>query len=211
MSALYKASRISNERWVNSLPDEFEKVTFSKKHERKMNVLFSRMRGGSYHRLSRRAVIALIAAIVTLLIATSVTAVPKPQKFKLEQFSDHGTYAVINAKRTEADGFTLGYIPDGYELSKTEKSSGYYFEEYKGIEDDDYIYIKQLSLNDEFGFDNEHGCETVMINGVKTVHYSYTDGYNGYIWNDGRNVYCLSTNSLSHDEVIKIIKSIKSK
>lgn len=208
MSVFEEACYLSNQRWCASLPTELEEVTFSKQHQKRMNLLFDKMRNGRYHRFTRRATAALIAAIIAVSVTVTAFAVPATREFIIKRFFDHSQYSVVNGERTFVEGINIGYLPEGFEKTDEYSSEKGTILNYTYTSQSQWIEIGKMTLNTNLGFDTE------MYNSVEIVHngltyiYSQSDSHAACIWNDGEYIYRLTSN-LTKDELLEIAFSIQ--
>ena len=208
MTVFEEACYLSNKQWVDSLPSEFEPYEFSKKHEKRMAVLFDKMRGDKYHRFTRKATTALIAAIIAMSVTITAFAVPATRDFLIHNFFDHSAYQLVNAEPNEVtDELIIGYIPEGFELTNETKNKTEYTVDYIN-DSNQWFSISKFSLNVNTDFDTEnYSYKVTEYNGIKYINY-YNHSINGYIWNDGKNIFEIVAN-LSTEEVFNIVISIK--
>ena len=108
-----------------------------------------------------------------------------------------------------AEVYSLGYVPEGYELvDKTVNPLSVQYE-WRNL-DNDVIIFRQLNLDDtNFTLDNESGYIAVLRHGNYEIYCSvYGDLYD-YIWNDGKYGFMLqSTIEMDFDELVSILDSV---
>lgn len=112
---------LAQEQWVATFPPPEEEHVFRRQFDRRMEHLYSKMRGDRYHHLTRTSLSVLVAAaLIAALMVASVAYAPA-RRYLIEVFDDHTEF------RTENSGLTsismdmhFGYIPEGYELVERE-------------------------------------------------------------------------------------------
>lgn len=184
MTPLEEACNISLKRWVDSLPDNIEPYQFSKKHERRMKVLFNKMRGGRYHSITTRATVLLVAAILIFAMAVTAMAIPYTREFIIEKFFDHSTYTVVGGEYSEIGDIEIGYIPEGFALIDIYNGDETTRKSYRSYLDDNWFDIKITLANQDSYMDTEtYDYETIATKSREYVYY-HNDNYNGIIWNN---------------------------
>ncbi len=210
MTPLEEACAISLKRWVDSLPDNIEPYQFSKKHERRMKVLFNKMRGGRYHSITTRATVLLVAAILIFAMAVTAMAIPYTREFIIEKFFDHSTYTVVGGEYSEIGDIEIGYIPEGFELIEQYIGKSVVRLSYSSKINNDWFDIRVTQNTNPTNFDTEK-YEKQFFYGMKTTYIGYFDKeYNHYglLWNDDVFSYnIIGTIDLAAE--IKIAESIK--
>ncbi len=206
MSVFEEACTISNRRWAASLPTELEAVEFSKQHQKRMNILFDKMRRDKYHRMTRKATIALIAAILFISMTVTAFAIPATREFIIQKFFDHSQYSVVNGEQNEVSNIEIGYIPAGFNLLNDYNGSLDKILHYKTA-DNKWFDISKTTLKSNIVFDTEtYSHEEFVENGIEYIIY-YDGDMTGCIWNNKGFIYDISGN-ISKDELIKIALSI---
>ncbi len=205
----YEALLLAEENFINSIPEvDDEPVVFSKRHQRAMKKLFNKMRGGRYHRYTRAGARALLVAAVMLSLTITAFAVPTSREYILSKFAIFSSYELSeNADANPVNDITIGYMPEGF--VKSYEDVGKYKIMYEYNYEDKFISITKGDLNSITDFDTENfDSEVINFNGIVYIyHHSYNE-YNGVVWNDGMNIYTLSSN-LDKEEILEIAKNIK--
>lgn len=210
MTPLEEACNISLKRWVDSLPDNIEPYQFSKKHERRMKVLFNKMRGGRYHSITTRATVLLVAAILIFAMAVTAMAIPYTREFIIEKFFDHSTYTVVGGEYSEIGDIEIGYIPEGFEIYEVFNGKTTKIISYKSKSNDMWFDIKISLTNQDSYFDTEtYDPEIVYFNNKDYLYY-HSQATSGLMWNDGMFVYRIS-GIISKEEMLRISQNITSK
>ena len=206
MSVFEEACYLSNQRWIASFPKEFEAIEFSKQHEKRMRILFDKMRRDKYHRFTKRATIALIAAILIISMTITAFAIPASRDYIIHKFFDHSTYTVVNGEHNEVGEITIGYIPDGFEktyeyIDDTERIHTY-------TANNEWIEISKMSLGLKTDIDTESNNYREIIYNNKTYLSYDNKTSNAFIWNDGNFEYVITSSNLSNDILLKIADSV---
>lgn len=207
MTPLEEACNISLKRWVDSLPDNIEPYQFSKKHERRMKVLFNKMRGGRYHSITTRATVLLVAAILIFAMAVTAMAIPYTREFIIEKFFDHSTYTVVGGEYSEIGDIEIGYIPEGFEIYEDFNGKATKIISYKSKSNDMWFDIKISLTNQDSYFDTEtYSYETISTKTREYIYY-HNDNYNGIIWNNSFAIIRI-IGSINVNEMLLIADSI---
>ena len=214
MDKFREACIMSNSLWVDSFPLNEEEHVFSKKHERAMKRLIGRMHGGKYHRLSRAAYAALIAAvIIALMICATVMAVQHTNDYVITEYGTYACYNVIydEDKAPKNPGsLTVGYLPEGYAPYKLNEYPFSYFYIYRHQETEAQLTVSKSTLNGTSQFDTEdYPYEIVEYNGIDYIVYRADENDYGVIWNAGGYCYSVTTTGETKEEAIKIAKSVR--
>ena len=166
--------------------------------------------------IKRRIIAALIAAVL-LLTGCTTYAYREEIRAIIETIFDNHVEIKYNDKEqsTSADTidkyYILGYVPDGYDLTKTYErpmQSKYDWTNSEGA----YITLEQCHVDSAlFVIDNEvEDWEVVQIGNHK-IHHRVSDVYY-YLWNDGVYVYRLTTSVLwEAQELSRIIENLQVK
>ncbi len=206
MSVFEEACYLSNQRWIASFPAEFEAIEFSKQHEKRMRILFDKMRRDKYHRFTKRATIALIAAILIISMTITAFAIPASRDYIIHKFFDHSTYTAAEGEHNEVGEITIGYIPEGFEIIDQYKAENVAYYEYQNKQKDWY-QVKKTSVGSTADFDTEkQKYESVTKNGI--VYIIYIDNNSiGCIWNNVKYTYII-TGNISKELILKIAYSV---
>ncbi len=207
MTPLEEACSISLKRWVDSLPDNIEPYQFSKKHERRMKVLFNKMRGGRYHSITTRATVLLVAAILIFAMAVTAMAIPYTREFIIEKFFDHSTYTVVGGEYSEIGDIEIGYIPEGFEKNYEMCGAAEHIISFQSTNNKGWFDIKVSLSNQETYLDTElYTTEEKIVDNIKYTIY-FNDTSNGIICNKS-NYVIKASGSISLEELFTIIDSI---
>ena len=166
--------------------------------------------------IKRRIIAALIAAVL-LLTGCTTYAYREEIRTIIETIFDNHVEVKYNDKEqsTSADTidkyYILGYVPDGYELTKTYEQPSQ--TKYKWSNSDgEYIILEQCHVDSAlFGMDNEAEDWKVVQIGNHKMQHSVSDVYY-YLWNDGVYAYRLTTSVLwEEQELLRIIDNLQEK
>ena len=160
--------------------------------------------------------VAAILIVIGLFFGLSfgVSAIREPIVEFFLNIKDKFTEILFNQEDTEQAPksietvYTLGYIPEGYELSGTyitKSQVNFTWETQNG----EYINFTQYILKNISTIDVEKSnLKTIYINNTKVV-YSEKCGITVYFWNTDEYAFSLSVNSaITDNEIIKIIETL---
>lgn len=213
MDNFTQACIISNSRWVESFEAESGAHAFSKAHEKAMKRIIGSVGSGSSRKISRIFVAALIAAIIIAITCLTVMGIPQTYDYTITQKADSAYYEVVcdkSERPKNVKSLKVGYIPEGFELIKSDEDNLGYLYYYYNSTTDSEINISKDTFETKYQFDNEEfAYETVEQNGIEYIVYRADETTGGVIWNSNGYVYCVSSNNSSRDELIKIAKNVK--
>lgn len=205
-NVLYDACLLSQEDWVQTLPLQGEEHVFSRRHQKSMAKLLDRMRHDKYHRLTRAAVRALVAAAVVMAIATTAIAFPGPRAHIVEKFSNYSTFRVADADAVKQTGALVTAVPEGFVLANETSDDYMVVQEYKN--DNQWVMLERATSSTTLLFDTEqYTSEEVQVNGISYVLY-HDEKISGVIWNYGDSVYTVE-GSLPQDEIFTIAQNTR--
>jgi hypothetical protein len=207
MSKLEEACLLSCEEWVNSFECETD-YQFSKAFEKKIDVLFDKMRNDRYHRFTRRTARALIIVAIILSFATTVFAIPTTREYIIKKFSNHSTYAVVDSSNFEnVEDLRVEYVPNGFEKSNELISDSLINVDYEYGEK--WFSISKNNLDAEINFDTESNeYEKITDNDISYIVHNSNDKCCEIIWNNGQNIYTINGNILK-EELLKIATNVE--
>lgn len=198
--------------YLSTLPPEEAVVhRFSHRFEERMKALVRRAEKHAAPRiiLLRRRIAILVATMVILASAMSVSAVRSAVIEFISQIYEKFTSISFNSPQPAASGeFEYrrpSYIPAGFELTE-ESDKEKLFLEYR--KDDDFIVYQQSSLEDISLRINTEGVtlEKTKINGI-TAKYFSNQGTQNLLWYDTFYAYSICT-TLSREDAFKIAESV---
>lgn len=204
MSVFEEVCLLSCEQWVDSFPTDIPKHEFSKKHQEKMKTIFKPEQKSNRKPSKKTIKILLIAAILLLTGAITVSANQTYKEYIITKFFDYSEYKVVdddNAKK--AVSLKLNYIPSGFEK---DDDYGYSCSYKKGNK---FFVAEKSELDTTIGYNTEiYDEKTIEINGIKAIYYWGGNNYNGIIFNDGEYIYIISGN-IDKEELVKIAQNVK--
>lgn len=205
-NVLYDACLLSQEDWVQTLPLQGEEHVFSRRHQKSMAKLLDRMRHDKYHRLTRAAVRALVAAAVVMAIATTAIAFPGPRAHIVEKFSNYSTFRVADADAVKQSGALVTAVPEGFVLANETSDDYMVVQEYTNA--NQWILFKRYPASSTHVFDTEqYASEEVQVNGISYVLY-HNDSISGVIWTFGDYIYTVE-GPLPQDELFNIAQNTR--
>ena len=205
-NALYEACLLSQNEWINSFMP-LEEHVFSKRHERKMEALFWRIRNDKYHKLTKNAVRAIIIAAIILSLALTALAIEIVKAYNAYNITEGTVYSSVSLYTKLDEPLYVGYIPDGYNLVKEinlikAKSRQYTSENEDLIIIEKYIPDSETILNTEI-----YPYDEIFYNNIKYFYYK-NKNLNCVIWIEGNYTYNINS-SLSKDELLLVAFSTK--
>lgn len=199
---LAKACFLLNEEWIDTLPEKVEPYKYSKRHNRNMQKLFSKMRKDKYHKYTKNTTRVLIIAALISSMTVTAFAIPQSREYIIRKLFNHTSYIIKDTSNMElVSDLTVRYIPDGFKLTDYYESKDIY--SYEFYNDDYFIIVTKLTLKNKFNFDTEiYDYEKILINNIEyTFHHN--ENSQGVIWNDGQYIFSINSN-IPKDEMLKI-------
>lgn len=204
MSVFEEVCLLSCEQWVDSFPTDIPKHEFSKKHQEKMKTIF-KIEQKSNRKPSKKTIkILLIAAILLLTGAITVSANQSYKEYIITKFFDHSEYIVTDSKKVKkADSLLVNYVPEGF--SKVEDCG--YLCVYEN--DDKKFNVEKCELNATVGYNTEkYDDEIIEINGIEAIYYRGDNNYKGLLFNNGDYIFFIEGN-IDKEELVKIAQNIE--
>lgn len=192
------------------------KVEFSPEHERNMQKLFKNERRKynlrrAYSVAGKVACLLLVAAIALSVTIYNVDALRT--KFFNFFFVKDAPDTEIRFTETKQNSYSndmvsIGYIPDGFEVTKDKSGIDNVF--LKFVNKERFIQIKMNKISLKTAINTEKGTmENIKINGHEGVYVS-GNITNSLLWHDGIYTYKIFS-CLGKEELIKIAKSTSTK
>lgn len=209
MSKLAQACELSLNEWLGPIPDELPEVEYSKKHEKWKKNLFSKMRGGYYHRFTTKSIkVMLVAAILMALLMTAFVF-PSSRETTLDNLNAFSIFQITKHNKNSVNReIKVGYIPEGFEFNNVEKFSKYVLFEYKSSKGDSFTIWKCTSSM-KMEFDTENFItEGIIVDNIKYTYCQGNEGVNNIVWTRNDYIYRLS-GTLTKDELLKIAKTVE--
>ncbi len=207
MIVFEEACLLSCELWLDSFPTDIPKHDFSKKHQKKMNRLFDKMRNDKYHRFTKNAIKIILVAAILLSITTTALAIPSCREFLIKKFKTHSAYNILdNSDIIDVEYLSLGYIPDGFIKNDEFKSDNFCI--YSYMKNSYGFSVQKFPISTTVNFDTEKN-ESIEkdIDGIRYIVYKAAGGHQtGIIFNNGKYIYML-TGNIEENELLKIAQN----
>lgn len=193
-----------------------EEIVCSRRHRKAMRAIVN----GKTPRkpmtpMNRRVVAILIAAALLLLAGCAIIYRDEIREFIIdikELFVNIDFSEGENNSQQIEEIYELTYVPKGYALEKENiyKTSVRYV--FTNSDNNSIRFIQQPLDSGSFSVDSEHS-DTVLIEIEDyTIYFRIAGNMHYYLWNDGKYALKLnSTEELSDDELLSIIKGLKIK
>lgn len=158
-------------------------------------------------KIKRRVIAALVAAVLLLTGCTVYAYREEIRAFIETIFDDHIEVKYNNGEDTTSldaisEYYTLGYVPEGYELTKTYQRPIYVKYEWTNS-DGAYITLEQCHVDSGlFVMDNTLGDWEIVQIGNYNVYHRVSDAYY-YLWNDGVYAYRLTVSELWEEQALR--------
>lgn len=209
LSNLALAVRAHHQEWVDSLPKNPPEVQFSRRHLRKMAKLCDKMRGGYYHRFTRKTTAVLIAAVLMFSMSLCTFAVIKGVPYIIKEFRDHATYqSSLESDKIVGGTIECGYVPDGFNLTDEHNSDSYCllsFEDSNGA----HFNVFKMQNGDEVGIDNEDSKSTIYTTDTQEyIVYERENGNIQVVWSNESFTYRIDGN-IPCDVALMIAETVK--
>ena len=192
-----------------------ETATCSGTHTQRMNEIIGQSVQASRRKDRRKWIVTLLVAAALLLTACSVYAYQEEIRSFIEKvYDNHIKVAFDNGDEDRevkkiSEYYTLGYVPDGYTLTKELRMSASMKCEWENAEGQYLIFEQCVIDGTNYGLDGENGETTLIMCGEYNVYCRSTDTYT-YIWNNA--VYSFKLKSscyLSEENLIRMIEGIQ--
>lgn len=208
MNNFERACILSNDDWVDSLPDIIEPYKFSKQHNRKMQKLFSKMRKDKYHKYTKNTTRALIIAALISSMTITAFAIPQSREFIIKKLFNHSSYTIKDVSNVDiVVNLTVEYIPEGFELTNNFESDNLFYCEYEYL--NKYLIISKYTLDNKVDFDTEmYEYKKVIKDNLTYVLYRSQTGGTGIIWNKNDYIYSIKGN-ISDEILLEIALKTK--
>ena len=177
MNKFTRACEMSLNDWLSTIPDVVPEAEYSKNHEKWKKKLFNKMRGDRYHTFTTQTLkVMLGAAVLTTLLLTAFV-IPSSREFIIDNFEIFSTYQLTEHNNNAVNGeISVGYIPDGFELTNKQVSSKIITYDYTNL-DGAIIMITKFSSSIKVEFDTEAGS-VEKINNDGQIYIFYIDKNN---------------------------------
>lgn len=208
MNKLARACELSLNDWFATFPEVIPEAERSEKHEKWKRKLFDKMRNDRYHRFATKTVrVMLVAAVLWALLLTAFV-IPSSREFIIDNFDIFSTYKLTESNDNSVNGeITVGYIPDGFEL--TNKNNNSKLIAYDYMNENDWVTVSKLASSMKIEFDTETGnIENIIMDGKTYIFYVDKNNYNCIVWNENDYIYRIN-GTISKDELLKIAETVK--
>lgn len=213
--------KVFNEEFEKDMADleQMEEAVLSDKFEKKMAKLIKRQKKPYFKLIcttGRRAACIIAAIIILSASALSVEAVRKAIfGFIVSIFSDHNVVSVVGGTaegypETIEEEYYISKLGDEYKLEEYSRIS-YRMYSYYSNNNSFIIFIQTVKSKYISNVDNEHLSvyDTIQYDGQTYLTYK-SDGYIGYIWDNGKYVFELYGN-LNKSATLDLCSSTKIK
>ena len=218
---LAEACLLSEEMIADGFPETGEQHEFSDEYKRRMNRLYSRMRGNRYHRTTKATFSLLVAAALIATLTIGAFAYAPLRHYIISVFDDHTSvdFGEDNLSTVSMD-IQFGYFPNDLELSKrtidgelcdvnSKGESGMISEYWFKGSSGQWLNVSKMVTRGIIDIDTEdYQLETLLYeNTLYTVSRS-SDNYYGVYWSIGGVTYNMGGN-LPREELMKIAYNMK--
>ena len=212
---LDEAAENAAEHLGQNLQEPEEQIEFSAEHEQKMQWIFRQ----EHRKLRRRKIMKytkIAACMVGVLILSAGITISSVDAWRVKvlnyvlDFNQPNTDFSFNepgsGQQYEGDDITLGYIPDGFELTEQSKSRMGIILAY--TKEEQYFDISFTNIGTSFSVDTEDGTvEKITFKGYEAV-YTSNPNINALVWHDNELVFKVLGN-ISKEEIFKIAEGIE--
>ena len=207
-----------SQRYEEELAENTESADCSKKHIARMRRFFKLLRSGTTtaKRLKRVLAAALIAAAVLLAGCTVYIFRGSVWESVVKIYKDHIEISfnrdnMGNDKPLE-DIYSLGYMPEGYELKTDRSNPGIVYRVWKNGESDRISFEQYSLFNSDILLNAEDGSTTIFECAGWEVYCRQYEDSCYYIWVDKDYYLTIFTNgNVPREEVERIIEGIEVK
>ena len=192
-----------------------ETAVCSEAHTRRMNEIINQSAQRERRRDRRKWIVALLVAAALLLTACSVYAYQDEIRSFIEKvYEDYIKVTYDDESENQemkiiSEYYTLGYVPDGYTLTKEIRIPASMNLEWENAEGQYLAFEQRVLDGTNYGLDGEVGETNVIVCGEYSV-YCRSGNVHTYIWNDGNYSFMITTPyALSDDMLIRLVESIE--
>ena len=192
-----------------------EPIPCSEEHLRKMTAIIeSHTRSVKQAKYKRKLTALLLAAALLLLTACAAYAYRGEIKEILVKMQEEYIGLCYDEPESISDekitvSYTLGYVPEGYELIDTASLPAIERATWKNSVGDYFILEQSIWDGTTYSVDSEIGKSTIIDCNGRKVYYRITQLHT-YIWNNGTYSFKLSvSHSLSRNELEMLLVGMK--
>ncbi|MBE5947658.1 MAG: DUF4367 domain-containing protein [Lachnospiraceae bacterium] len=156
----------------------------------------------------------LIAAALLLMGCTAYVYRKEIKGFVMEIYKEYAKVNfsdvdLDNVPRTVEDKYTLGYVPEGYELVEEIADFSFVYQRFNNNAGESVIFTQSLLNKNGFGIDTERGTiETVEYDGHEIL-IKTAETIKVFIWNDGKyELFVEVPVSIENKEALQMIGKI---
>lgn len=211
---LYEAAHITVEKDSSELEMPTDNISFSDEHEAKMQRLFKSERRKIAAKKFRKYAVRAACIFLALIVFSCATIFSVSAwrirflNFMFNKEAPNTDYNFTDEKPAPQmdDRLKLNYIPKGFELDDTNKTSESITIVF--TKEEQYFQAAMESIDINFGIDTENATvEKLKINDCEAMYIS-NPNINAIIWHDNNYAYSVFGN-ISKNEIIKIAKGLK--
>ena len=209
MNNLAKACELSLNDWLATFPETIPEAEHTPKFEKWKKNLFDKMRGNRYHRFTSKTVkIILVAAILSALLL-SAFVFPSSREHFVDNFSIFSRYEMTRDNNNSISGeITVGYIPEGYEFSKSINMGKQITNKYVNADGEIFTVVKNASsMKIEFNTEN-YTTEEFFVEKIKYTYCAGNMDVDYLLWTKNDYIYRLE-GPFTLEEFIEIAKTVK--
>lgn len=208
MNNFEKAFEMSMNDWLSTIPEIVPEAEYTKNHDKWLKNLLNKMRDNKYHTFTTKTIKVLLVAAVLCALLLTAFVVPSSRKYIIDNFDVFSRYKITENNKNSVNGeITVGYIPDGFELTNENISSNLIANDYTN--GNDLITVSKFSSSIKVEFDTETGSiENIENNGQIYIFYVDKNNYNYLVWNKNDYIYQIN-GAISKDELLKIAETVK--
>ena len=206
---------VFNQKFEQELRECEESPECSAEHIRKMEAIIENVKKSDRRKAKLKFILPLVAAAALLLSACTVYAYRGKIRDFIEKVYDNYIEVTYtdgeNLPENEAvlGNYTLGYIPEGYELVEESNTLLLAKQKWMSSEDEILIFEQGILDNSSYQLDSEQGETIFLICENVEVYYRNIEIHT-YMWNDGDFSFkILSTKQLTEDSLEQIVLGIK--
>ncbi len=184
----------------------------SEEHTRRMEAMIRRQARSQRRKTVGKWVAAILVAAALLFTAITVGAHYKEIKAFFEKIYEDYIHLTFDdgEQAPEDEGlavrYTLGYVPEGYTLQRTETEGLTNYYQWKNAEGDYLIFRQRVLQGSDAFLDGESGGTTIIQCGEYAV-YCRAHGTSAcaYVWNDGEYAYTLVASKTLPEQTLVLI------
>ncbi len=205
-----------SQRFEEEMETCTEDANCSSAHYRKMSDIlgFTVSRPKKYSRIPKKAIVAIIVAAILLLTACTAYVFRNEIAGWIEQVYDGDIAKLSNVEENNGsmmieENYSLGFVPDGYKLTK-ENSSPTCVEEIFNDDNGNRIIFRQRPLSAYDINVNAEGNDSIQINcGGNEIYFKDTKLGCTYIWKNEKYYFSItSSDEIGLDALEKMLDSI---